>query len=187
MNKICINLNPHKEKTQGAVIQNIATYIPLAAMSAALLFVIIVLLNLFAAVRLGAYNGYQHRWKQWEGKFKEVSAIQKEIAAVEAEKKELKNIVVPKTEMSKMFAALFSSLPENIWLESIVFKKKSLTLKGYAIQWKEDQMVSLDSFIKALKKDTYFSTQFKKAVITESKQKDYQGVAVLEFIIECSN
>jgi Tfp pilus assembly protein PilN len=187
MNKIYINLNPHKKDTESNIIQSIVVYIPLAGTIAVLLFLIIVFVNLFAGIRLGTLSGYQHRWKQWEGKFKELGLVQKEIASLETEKKELKGIIVPNVDMAKILAAIVSSLPENIWFENISYKKNSLTLKGYAIKWKVDQMASLDKFINALKKDTYFSTQLKKISINESQQKDYHGVPVLEFVIECAN
>ncbi|MDD5194629.1 MAG: hypothetical protein PHQ96_03010 [Candidatus Omnitrophica bacterium] len=186
MAKISINLNPHKEKQQGIVAQSLSSYLPQVFIGAVVFFLLILLLNVFVLIRIGFYGSYQRQWKQWEAKAREISTAKKDIAQLEAKNKELQGIVVPQIEASKMLAATFSALPDNIWFESLSYKKNSLSLKGYVIQWKEDYLASLDKFINTLKADAYFSSIFKKSTMVNSEKKNFQGVEVLEFIIECA-
>ncbi|MFH1876520.1 MAG: PilN domain-containing protein [Candidatus Omnitrophota bacterium] len=185
MNKIYINLHPRQEKSAAPVAQKLAAYLPLVVAAAAIIFALIVIIALVGFMRFGVYRTQQSQWKQWEQKAAELGAIKKNIATLQAEKKELIHIVTPRVDIVQIFEGIYGALPENIWLENLTYRKDSLRLRGYVLYWKEETALSLDKLINALKKNEYFSIHFKKVALAESQKSSYHGVDVLEFLIEC--
>jgi Tfp pilus assembly protein PilN len=187
MNRISINLSPQKEAVSGSIIQNLIAYTPLAGLVAGVIFVTIVLLQIFIAIQMGTYKGYAGEWKQWESKAISMKAMKADMASLESELRRLEEIATPKYEFASILRDMFDSLPKNIWLESLKFKEDVIDLEGYVVKWNEDFLVSLDGFIDALREKSYFSSKFSDISIKASQKTMYNGVGVLDFNLECKN
>lgn len=185
MKKISINLNPQKENVTAAVLEKIVSYTPLAGLTAVLVLVLIVFLQMFVFKQTYDYSKYNKKWRMWEGKYEEMKKIKKGIAKLEKEKNKLEEIAAPKYDIVFILEDIFSSLPKNIWFEKLEFEKGAINLRGYVVTWDEDYLVSLDRFINSLRENEYFSSKFIKLSIKESKRTIFNGVETLKFIIEC--
>jgi hypothetical protein len=184
MNKIRINLSPKKEKDTSVLSQNLNYYTTLATV---VFFILIIFLISISLVQLFIYKNYQGKWRVWEGKFSQLNEIKQSIAKFENEKKEFQKLITPENQAAAMLGDLFSSLPKNIWFNNLIFKKNSLSLRGYVVKLGEDYLVSLEKLIASLEKKNYFSSKFSKIKMKESRKTNFNGVEVLEFNIECAN
>lgn len=185
MNKISINLNPQKKDISADFLRNLTVYTPLMGLATIIIFFSIVLLQIFALNRAHSYNVYKKKWKEWEDKFNLINALKKEISDLEASQEKLNKLIAPKCEAALISEDIFSSLPKNIWFESLNLKEGSLDLSGYVVKWDEDYLVSLDNFVNSLIEKSYFSSKFTKVNIRDSKKTEFNGVEVLKFTIEC--
>ncbi|MFH1519460.1 MAG: hypothetical protein ABIE75_02690 [Candidatus Omnitrophota bacterium] len=186
MKKIVINLSPQKETVTNVISQTVVSYAPLVGLTAALVAIIIFLLQMVVFKQTYEYAGYQKRWKAWEGRYEEIKKIKQGISKLKKEKKGLEEVVTPEYDLAFILSDIASSLPENVWFEGLEFKKGTINLRGYVIKWGEDYLVALDGFINSLREKKYFSSKFKKASIKESKKSAFNSVETLKFIIECA-
>lgn len=184
MDKIYINLNPKQKKEESAVLQKTSYYISLSAL---LLLAIIILLAVFIGLRASVYKYDDMKWSKWREKYTTLTKIKQDISNLESEKNEFKKLLTPKNQMSDIFGDIFSSLPKNIWLNSMSLKKDTLDIRGYVVKIEEDYLISLERLVNNLKDKKYFSSRFKKINIKDSQKKDYNGAEVLEFYVECAN
>ncbi len=187
MNKININLNPQKENAPSDVVRNLSAYIPLLALGIAAVFIIIVLLQMFAFQKQHSYNVYKGKWAEWQDEDTFLKRIKNNIARLQKEKEGVVAIVTPKNEAAKLLGDIYSALPKNIWFDDLKFKEGFLSLRGYVVRWEEDYLVSLDKFINALRKGENFSSHFQKVNIKQSQKAKVRGVEVLRFSLECLN
>ena len=185
MKKIYINLSPQKEKITSALLQNLISYTPLISLSAVVVFALILLLQLFSLKKAHSVKVYTKKWVQWEDKANTVAVVKRELINFDNEKIALGGLLIPKNDMPFVLRDLFSSLPKNIWFEKIRHEEDFMSLVGYVVRWKQDSLTSLDKFINSLRKKGYFSSKFAKINIKESVAAEFNGVAVLKFLIEC--
>lgn len=187
MDKISINLNPRKTRKNEVILQNMVTYKPFLILGIIGIFILIFILQLFIFLRMNSYRSYKKEWAKWQEPYDLIAQVKKETAALEQKKIELQKVTLPKMEMAKILAEIYSSLPKNIWLKSFRFKDNSLILCGYAVKWSEDYLTSLgEKFLNSLKEAEYFSSKFKKVNIKDTKKTTFNDVEVLEFNIECA-
>ncbi|MDD4954601.1 MAG: PilN domain-containing protein, partial [Candidatus Omnitrophica bacterium] len=96
-------------------------------------------------------------------------------------------MLTPKNQIPDIFEDVFSSLPKNIWFSSMNLKKNTLDIRGYVDKVDEDYLVSLEKLGNNLKSKKYFGSKFKKINIKDSQKKEFNGMEVLEFYIECAS
>lgn len=184
MDKIYINLNPKQKKEGNAVLKKISY---LLGLSILLLLVIIIAFGVLISIKASVYKYDDIKWAKWKEKYTTLNRIKQDVANLENEKNEFKKLLTPKNKMSNIFEDIFSSLPKNIWFNSMNLKKDTLDIRGYVVKIEEDYLVSLEKFINNLKVKEYFSSRFKKINIKDSQKKDFNGAEVLEFYVECAN
>jgi Tfp pilus assembly protein PilN len=184
MEKISINLSPRQEKIENILFRNISYYLTLGVAG---VIGIMALLTIFLLLKTGMLKVYESKWVKWERQFNELSKIKKDISELENEKKEFKKVLTPQYNVAKIFEDIYSSLSQNIWFESLSFKKDKLGIRGYILKLDEDYLISLEKFINNLKKKGYFTSKFRKINIKDSQQKDFSKTKVLEFVVECEN
>jgi Tfp pilus assembly protein PilN len=187
MNKIDINLNPQKENAPSEMVRNIAAYVPLLTLGIAVIFIIIVLLQVFAFQKQHSYNVYKGKWAQWEDEDTLLKRLKNNIYRLEEEKEGIAAIITPKNEAAKLLSDIYAVLPKNIWFDELKFREGFLSLNGYVVRWEEDYLVSLDKFINGLRNGEAFSSHFQKVNIKQSQKDKIRGVEVLRFSLECLN
>jgi Tfp pilus assembly protein PilN len=185
MKKISINLSPQKETVATALLERVVSYTPSVGLTAVLVLAIIIFLQMFVFKQAYQYSGYSRKWKQWEGKYRELKKIKEGTAELEEEKQKLEEVATAEYDIVRILDDIFSALPGNIWFEGLEFKEGFINLRGYAVTWGEDYLVSLEGFINSLRKREYFSSRYNKVSIRESKRTSLNGVETLKFIIEC--
>lgn len=184
MDKIHINLSPKQKKEENALFKKISYYISLGIF---FLLAVIVVLGILIAIRASVYEYENVKWGKWKEKYAELNKIKQDIKNLESDKNEFKKLLTPKNQMSDIFEDIFSSLPKNIWFNSMNLKKDTLEIRGCIVKVEEDYLVSLEKFVNNLKAKKYFSSRFKKINIKDSQRKDFNGAEILEFYIECTN
>ncbi|UCD15811.1 MAG: hypothetical protein JSV34_01825 [Candidatus Omnitrophota bacterium] len=188
MNKICINLNPRKEKVESIILQRIVSYTPFVALGAIVVFAAILILSLFIFFKINTYNAYKQQWAQNGDKYAQISKIKKEAKRLTEEVKVLRQMTTPDTHIVKILEDVFNVLPQNVWFKDLTFRQGALNLEGYVVAWQEDYLISLvDKFIKPLKRREYFPSKFKKVNLKHSQRTAFYGIEVLEYSIECKN
>jgi len=185
MKKISINLNPQKENITSVVLQNMLSYTPLVGLSAAAIFVVILLLQVLTLKKSHTVSTYSKEWVQWKVKADLITKVKREIIELESEIIVLQKLATPKNDVALILENIFSSLPKNIWFDKVDCEEGFIVLNGYVVRWQEDSLVSLDKFINALRKKEYFSSKFGRISIKESRVTKVNKVEVLEFNIEC--
>ena len=184
MDNIYINLSPKQKKEENIFVKDFSYYSGLAAI---FLLAIIIALGVFIAMRAGVYKYEDIKWSKWKERYETIEKIKKDIAGLEGDRNEFKRILTPKNQMAKIFEDVFSSLPKNIWFNTMGLKKDTLDIRGYVVKIDEDYLVSLEKFINNLKAKEYFNSRFKKINIKDSQKNNFNGAEVLEFYIECAN
>jgi len=184
MDKIYINLNPKQKKEENAVLKKISYLLSLGVL---LLLIVIIALGALIGIKASVYKYDETKWATWKEKYTTLSRIKQDMANLENDKNEFKKLLTPKNQMSNIFEDIFSSLPKNIWFNSMNLKKDTLEIRGYVVKIEEDYLVSLEKFVNSLKAKEYFSSKFKKINIKDSQNKDFNGTEVLEFYVECAN
>jgi len=185
MKKIVINLSPQKETAATVLLQRVVSYTPLVGLTAALVLVLIIFLQIFIIKQTYECSKYNKKWEVWESKHEEIKEIKKGIVKLDRVKNKLEEIATPKYDIVLILEGIFSSLPKNVWFEGLDFERGVIRLRGYVVKWKEDYLVSIDGFINSLREQEYFSSKFKKVNVKESKRSSFNGVETLKFIIEC--
>ena len=185
MNKIVINLNPRKSNASQGLITNILAYVPLLALAIGAVFVVIVLLQVFAFQKQHALSGQQAKWAERHDDDKLIKRLKDSIAKLEKEKNLAAAVLTPDNQADRLLEDLYAALPKNIWLDDLQFKEGLLNLRGNVVRWEEDDLLSLDKFIKGLRASQYFSSRFSKVNIKQSQKANIRGVDVLRFTLEC--
>jgi Tfp pilus assembly protein PilN len=184
MDKIYINLSPKQKKEGNDAIRNVSPYLGLAIFA---LLGIIIIVGVVIAMRASVLKYTDIQWSKWKERYSTLSRIEQDIANLGKDKNEFTKMLTPKNQMANMFGDIFSSLPKNIWFNSMNLKKDALDIRGYVVKIDEDYLVSLEKFINNLKSKEYFNSKFKKINIKDSQKKDFNGTEVLEFYLECAN
>lgn len=178
-------MSPKKEKLDNAILQQASYYMLIGVF---FILCLIILSAVFLFIRIGVSKHYESRWSKWKEQHKTLSVVKNELTSLKNEKNEFTKILTPQNQMAKMFSDIFSSLPQNIWFNSMNFNKKSLIINGNVVRVNtEDYLVSLENFINNLKTKEYFVAHFKNISIKDSQRNEFNGVEVLEFNLECSN
>jgi len=185
MNKIVINLSPHKETATTVLLRKVVCYTPVMALIAGLVLVMIIFLQILVFKQAYDYSRWHKDWKPWKNKYVKMSGIKKEIVNLTNEKNKLKEIATPEYDIVLIFESIFHSLPKNVWFETLDFKSGTINLRGHVVKWGEDYLVSLDGFVNSLREQEYFSSKFSNMSIRESKKSNFNGIETLKFIIEC--
>jgi len=183
--KISINLNPQKEDASGRVFENVFSCTPLVGLATILVWIFILSLQAVILKKVYTHSRYKHKWVEWAPKANTLKQLKDEIAKLESTDNKIRELTTPKYEIAAILKDLFSSLPKNVWFETLDFTEDFINLKGYVVKWHEDYLFSLDTFIGTIKGKKYFSSKFNKVNIKDSQKANFNGIEVLQFVIEC--
>lgn len=186
MKKIIINLNPAKPPESSPASKTLDKFVPFV-------LVLLILLAVFNIFFFGLINFFRltqgslkKTLKDLQPQVKEVQTAREDLAQINKEKKDYQAALVNDFLVSRVMADAYAAMPINIWLKSFVFGNDSLTLEGAVVQWKEDQMVSLNRFIQELNKKEYFTQKFKTVGLKSYRTNKLQAAETIEFRIECT-
>lgn len=185
MRKISINLSPQKENITSAMLQRAVSYMPLVGLTAVIVLALLLFLQVFIVKQTYTYNGYEKKWRKWEGKYNLIKSIKGEVTGLKEEKRKLEEVATPEHDIVLILGDIFSSLPKNIWFRGLNFKGETINMRGYVAGWNEDYLISLEGFINSLREKDYFSSKFNRINIRKSARENYNGVETLKFSIEC--
>lgn len=185
MTKIEINLSPQKAKASSQILRSITSYTPLLALVAIGVLVLIFFLQVVALKKTHSERVYAKKWQGWVQREQSLKKIKSENVDLEKEEKTLKEILDSKHEAAAVLEDIYTALPKNIWFKEMSFRNDFINIKGYVVNWNEDYMLSLDKFINSLVKNTSFSSKFGRINIKQSQKANYNGVEVLDFVVEC--
>lgn len=187
MTKIEINLYSQKEPRPNRTFDLMKKYFPYAVLGFCALLLINLILCVAGGVSVFSLKKTKKQWSLISDQAEAMGKIKNEINILRTEKKQYSDLFNSGTDLSRLLAELYRSLPENIWLEEVRFRNSSLVLKGYALRWKEDPLTSVALFIDKFKKQEYFFSRFTQVSSRKSRRTEYKGQAVTEFEIECRN
>ena len=187
MKTITINLHPLGEKKEQKFLSILRRYLPFVFLAFFGLIIINVIGFVFARFQNVPYEKLKKEWRNLGPQVEEILSLNKEIDSLSQEKAEYKSLFKEDLQFSRIFVDIQTSLPQNIWFERIEFENSKINFVGYIVKLNEDYLLSLDKFIKGLKKRKYFSRIFPKDKINlkTSRKTRVSGVKVVKFEIEC--
>ncbi|OPX30997.1 MAG: hypothetical protein B1H08_00010 [Candidatus Omnitrophica bacterium 4484_171] len=185
MKKVEINLYPYQPKEGNKYIKIIERYTPFALLAALGLIAINLILFSITASMSFPYHKFNSEWKQLQPKIGKIEELKKELSSLAAKKKEYRNVLKYKMNISHVFADIYASLPKNIWLGKTRFDEDTIYISGYAVTWKDSPLVSIDIFTRKLRKAKYFSSIFHKVNLKSSRRTIFNTREVMRFEIEC--
>lgn len=186
MKKITINLYPFQQGEESSFSKIIGRYIPLFLLALILLLILNVGAFMLANVVEMSRVSLENTNKNLAPSIKDIQDLKNTLAANAKEKQDYQSVLTAQTQMSRIMADVYSAMPKNTWLRSFTFDKDTVTLEGAVVKWKEEQMASLDKFIKDLNKKAYFSSQFKNTGVKNYRKGKVQNVETIDFVISCS-
>ena len=170
MKKIGINLYPYQPKEENKYIKIMRRYAPFAFLAAVVLIAVNLIFFSITASMAFPYHKLSSEWKQLQPKIGKIDELKKEVNSLVAKKKEYHNILKYKVNISHILADIYASLPKNIWLSQMRFDKNMAYISGYAVTWKRSSLISVDTFVKNLKKAEYFHNIFHKISLRNSRK-----------------
>jgi len=185
MKKITINLYPFQQADEPPLNKTLAHYIP--AVILVLILLIIVNIGAFALANIFEMSraSLENTNKNLAPSIKDIQELKDALEAQIKEKKDYQSISTTRIQATRIMAEVYGSMPKNIWLRSFSFDRDTLALEGTVVKWKEEQMASLDKFIKDLNKKDYFVSQFKNANVKDYRKGKVQNTETIDFVIEC--
>jgi len=187
MKKITINLYPFQQGEEAPFNKIIGRYVPLLLLAAIVLIVLNVGAFMLANVVEISRVSLENTNKNLAPSIKDIQDLKDVLEAETKEKQDYQSVLTAQTQISRIMADVYAAMPKNIWLRSFTFEKGTLILEGVVVKWKEEQMASLDKFIKDLNKKTYFSSQFKNTGIKNYRKGKTQNTETIDFMIDCDH
>jgi Tfp pilus assembly protein PilN len=185
MSKIEINLYPYQGSQERGFVQILEQFFPYVFLGGILLLFLNVILYFASGFFSAPYNRLSNEWTQSSAKVRFLEQTQKSDQELQAKEKRYKDLFSSQLVFSDIFSEVYKALPENVWFESITYSGESIIFSGYVVKWKEDYMVSVDSFVKGLKQSPYFSKEFKVIEPKGTRKDEFNGVEVTKFEVEC--
>ncbi len=187
MKIIRINLHPLREKKEQKTFTMLKKYFPYVFAAFFCLAGINIILLIFTGFYRLPHEKLKKEWQSLTPQVKEILSLKEEVDALNKEKTEYKSLFKKDILISRIFADIQSALPKNIWFEQIKIEKGEINFVGYVVKLNEDYLVSLDSFIKELKKKKYFTGIFPRGNINlkTTRKAKVSGVRVVKFEIGC--
>lgn len=186
MKRIKINLYPHKRTSDKRFIQFIERYLPLVFLALIILFAVNGILFIVTIGARGFYNTLDKKWVEIRPQAGQIDALKKELVSLKEKKKMYLDLIVPKVDPAHICADIFTSLPRNIWLGEMSCNSERLSFAGYVVKLKEDYLLSIDTFIKNLQKQQYFSSVFKNIRLMSSRKTKISGREIMKFEVLCA-
>lgn len=186
MKLIGINLYPYKKTEDNKIMGILEKFLPpvfIALSIAVFLNVTLFIMSLFTS------SSFTHLEKQWKERLPKANAfviLKKDVNILKDKHQGYLTIMNFKIETAKVLSDVFAALPRNIWLDEFGYNNKALIFIGYAARWKEEPMVSVDTFIKNLKKCD-LAQVFKEINLRNSRKVSLAGTEVIKFEIECKS
>lgn len=184
--KIEINLSPKKKQLKENEIEK---WFYLFGPWAIKLLILGLALNVFCFLIFMPLSKKVNLLKEEEKKLKpqqeQINKLQEEIKQLSQEKEKYQNKAYFLFNPSRILAALYTSLPENIWFESLNYKERQLQITGYVLPWKEDALASLDKFVNALQENKEISSVFKNIKSQQFRKTTFNQQDVIIFYIVC--
>lgn len=186
MKKIEINLYPYAGDGRDKFIDLLEKFLPAVFLTLCGFIIINIVLFVFTVSSISVRGELGKKWKNIIPKSEALSALKKEVDSLRVKQADYQNLTGATLRVSRLLADIFKSLPENIWFEGISMKDNSLSFSGYAVRWKEDYLVSIQSFIRNLQKEK-LGEVFKDINLKNSRKNHLSGTEVMRFEIECKN
>jgi Tfp pilus assembly protein PilN len=185
MRRILINLHPLKGRGEPKILKFTSQYAPFAFLGLVILVVINLLLFILSTALNIPYKNLKKEWVKLAPQVDKISSSKRELQSLIEEKAKYQKLLTSEVLFSRILSDIFSSLPKNIWLKTIESDSDSINFIGFVVKWKENPLVSVDKFIKNLTKQNYFFTVFQDINLKSSRRRNFSGVEVVEFSIEC--
>ncbi|MFO8053287.1 MAG: hypothetical protein R6U54_04970 [Candidatus Omnitrophota bacterium] len=185
MKKIKINLNPKKPAMLDQGLGKALDYTPLLVLLVVFFALLVSGVGLFSLINATKYNNYEKLWKNWESKSNQLTKIKGNMSGLKREFNKISEVVTPQHTGVILLNSVFSALPKNIWLKSILFEQEITKVEGYVVEWDKDSLASLEDFINGLQENEGFSKKFTTIDIKDTERINFNGVEVTQFIIEC--
>ncbi len=183
MRKIEINLYPFSSSRKKVDVL-IEKYFPFIFLGFLFLFLINLLLFFLNGFVSFPLKKLEQRWEKVSPQIEKLNGLKREINKLKIRNSDLENFYQNRVFISHIFADIFKALPKNMWLEKIAYSNRRLFLSGYVVKWKEEYLATIDTFIKNLKKEEYFSKIFKNLALKDTRKTEYRGREVTYFILQ---
>ena len=186
MKKIEINLYPSvKSASESKYFKYIKKYFPIAFIALAGCIVINIAIFFLQGIFNLPYGQLKVKWEQVSPQVNAINEFKKNIDLLRTRRSEYDELAGHTIEASRFFADIVKALPKNVWIDDVWLSDEGISFIGYAVEWKEDYAVSINSFIKNLQQEEYFTTVYSKIKLKSQEKINWAGREIARFEIEC--
>jgi Tfp pilus assembly protein PilN len=119
-----------------------------------IVFAVVVMGNALI-VTLGANSVFalqnaERGWKEREKKSAELTALSQQVSTLQTKVKALKQYAGKDESVSEMLYDVYKDLPMNMWLTSLEYTGKALTLKGASLDMDKDASLTVKDYVEKL-------------------------------------
>lgn len=187
MKKIDINLYPSTIKGDKRISQLMSNYFPFALLAFCGIIIINIILFIFTGLSSISYTRVEKKWQKVSGPAQELVFLKKEVKFLKEKQRNYNELLSLHVDVSHICGDIYTALPKSIWLEEIKFREGSLKITGYAVRWKEDPAISIDKFVKSLKREKYVSSLFDTIGSRGTRKAEFRGREVEKFEVICKS
>lgn len=133
-----------------------------------------------------AFESLNEEWNKIFPEKREVDALKKEVNEIERKVDIIDQLIVKRTLWSRKLSDLSNSMISGIWLTKLSLQKnKQLNIEGNAYSSYGDETAVVGRFIKSLKENEDFFSDFSKIELGQIQRRSIKDAEVMRFVISC--
>lgn len=167
--------------------------IPIAVVFVGVLLIVQFIMGSLIFLSKRQLVGLDKKWQDLAPKKVELDKVKDQVAATGKKVEAIEGLIEKRLNWSRLLNELSNSLTANIWLTELSYdergkdnKIRTLTLLGSAAGKDEETTALIAHFIKALKDNKNFFTEFDNIELISIKKGHMAKQDVMNFILACS-
>ncbi|MFC1658588.1 hypothetical protein ACFL1D_04285 [Candidatus Omnitrophota bacterium] len=130
------------------------------------------------------YKSLDKQWKLLESQREMADEWKNDYEFSSQQREQIGRLVSGRLTIYDKLEALSSSLPNGVWFNRLDFSQERFLLEGSVVSLKKDQMSLLNVFLKRLKEDKRFFTDFARLELGRMNMRLLGGYQVMNFVVE---
>ncbi len=167
--------------------------IPIAVVFVGVLLIVQFIMGSLIFLSKRQFAGLDKKWQDLAPKKAEFNKVRKQVVATGKKVEAIEGLIEKQLNWSRLLNELSNSLAANIWLTELSYAEsgkdnriRTLTLSGSAAGESEEATAQIARFIKALKDNKIFFTEFDSTELISIRKGLVAEQDVMNFILVCS-
>lgn len=178
-----INLLPEELKVKAAKASNESKYYLLIIPVILAIFIllhIVFLLN--STVKMNQLGGLKKKWQELQPQLKVLEGLKVESGNM-SNIQMIQQLALQRINWAQKVYKLSFYLPKGVWFTNMSVTTKVLSLKGSVLSLQKEEMVLINKFMVALKKDNDFMGDFSNLELSSVQKKEIGGYEITDFML----